>query len=736
MARKDLLIKSKRRLSPRALLLGILAGILCTGAAFCHSVLRGAEQAQTDSIRENADAYSSLMDERISVDLHGFMELNLDPALESSPLRDFFFNPVSVSQAGGFPAVRRSAAECVDLANNLDGLILYRTSDNTLLSTLNDYYHFAKINPAYPYLMSAIAQTDGSSPSFIHYQNGSVLYYYPIVYQDGEAGKDSHVSDCIIAILHKSEDFLGVDISPSSSYATFAVLREGQVLSVEGHNPLSDELVASVAGLARSTSGIYTYEDTGLNKYYFYIVDSGESELEYCYYEPALTGLALFRHAFAPWSRWLPLLLLLTAAVLCLILLIAALRARPSEDSGEEPAPPAPENIFGTLLNFSGIIIDCYCGGEPSTPELLDRIDRIVCDNFTFTKLAYQATPHRHGDYLEYYINYNVYNMRVLSDSLKMNLFNEVPECSVNIFYSGAVPTLQKAEDDLFYLRKHLHYSLVLGYWKRLSIQQIQRFEQNTEILDANVSSTVQGFLRTGAYDDFYAYMNHYKDITDVYSHSYNFTTWYSFSERYRFAEEAFTTVKLFFQENGFSHPIAHATCNSVLRAKPGFGNLCQYLISCVQDYQQENQHNLSDRSRQLMNAIYKFIDEDLAGANLSSIARKMQMTDSHLSRMFKKNTGFNFSEYLTERRLEEAARLLLQDNKLKVADISETLGYGNPTYFLSRFKAKYGVSPSAYRKAHIMERESSPEPPAEAAQASQPAQPSSEENEPEIPQA
>ncbi len=197
-----------------------------------------------------------------------------------------------------------------------------------------------------------------------------------------------------------------------------------------------------------------------------------------------------------------------------------------------------------------------------------------------------------------------------------------------------------------------------------------------------------------------------------MYAHSYNFMTWYSFSERYRFAEEAFTTVKLFFQENGFSHPIAHATCNSVLRAAPGFGNLCQYLISCVQDYQQENQHNLSDRSKQVMNAIYKFIDEDLAGANLSSIARKMQMTDSHLSRMFKKNTGFNFSEYLTERRLEEAARLLLQDTKLKVADISESLGYGNPTYFLSRFKAKYGVSPSAYRKAHLMERESSPEPP------------------------
>ena len=712
MTLKDLCGKAKKRISPRALLIAALTGILCIGAAFCRAVLARTEAAQTGSIMENAAAYSSLMDERISVDLHGFMDLNLSPDPKSSPLRDFFYNSVSVSQPGSLSAVRSSAAECVALADNVDDLILYRTSDNTLLSTLNDYYYFAKINPAYPYLMSAIAQTDGSSPSFVHYQNGSILYYYPVPYQENQAKSEGHVSDCVIAILHRSEDFFDVDLSRSSSLATFAVLRDGQVLSVEGHNPLSEELVASVANLAGSTSGIYTYADTGLNEYYFYVVPSEESELKYCYYEPAMTGLALFEHAFSPWRRRLPLLLLLMCFIVCLILLIASFRTRPANIPGEEPAPPAPESIFGTLPSFSGIIIDCYrSGGASATPETMALVDRIICENFTFNKLAYQASPQHHADYLEYYINYSNYNLRVFSDSLKMNLFNEVPECSVNIFYGNAVPTIQKMEEDLFYLRKHLHYSLVLGYGKRLSIQQIQTFEQNTEVLDANVTSTIQNFLRTGAYEDFYAYLNHYKDITAVYAHSYNFMTWYSFSERYRFAEEAFTTVKLFFQENGFSHPIAHATCNSVLRATPGFGNLCQYLISCVKDYQQENQHNLSDRSKQLMNAIYKFIDEDLAGANLSSIARKMQMTDSHLSRLFKKNTGFNFSEYLTERRLEEAARLLLQDNKLKVADISETLGYGNPTYFLSRFKAKYGVSPSAYRKAHIMERESSPEP-------------------------
>lgn len=709
---KNIFINHKLRLNRKIACAVSLLVFSCCLTLFCYFSLKAAKSAQKMNIVQNALAYSTLMDERISVDLYYFMDINLNPELESSILDDFFVGGISANTPGGFSKIQEVARECVEMAENLEGLILYRASDNTLLSTLSDYHYLAKINPAYPYLMSAIAQVNGDAPSFVHYSNGTVLYYYPISYANTTEDFSAHVHDCAIAILRRSEDFLGVTLSPSSSLATCAVLKEGQILSVEGYNPLSHKLVASIAGLAKSSSPlVYTYEDPNLSDYYFYLIPSQSSELDYCYYEPVLTGWPLIQAAFPLW-RVLVVILFFGILWVNLYFLIAGSSKRTEKKTPKAPVPPEPENSFGSLLNYSGIIIDYFNkSGNVMASETLDmhRMNRIICENFAFNKIAYQASPRHHGDYLEYHINYNSYNMRVLSDSLKMNLYNEMPEYPINIFYSNPVSTRQEMEDDLFYLRKHLHYSLVLGYKIRLSIDQIKTFEKNTEILDANVTGTIQGFLRTGAYEDFYAYMNHYKDITTVYAHSYNFMTWYSFSERYRFAEEAFTTVKLFFQENGFSHPIANATCNSVLRTRPGFNHLCEYLISCVQSYQQENQHTLSDRNQQIMSAIYKFINEDLAGASLSSIARKMQMTDSHLSRVFKKNTGFNFSEYLSERRLEEAAKLLLQDTKLKVADVSDQLGYGNPTYFLSRFKAKYGVSPSAYRKSHLTEKKAPP---------------------------
>ncbi len=360
-------------------------------------------------------------------------------------------------------------------------------------------------------------------------------------------------------------------------------------------------------------------------------------------------------------------------------------------------------DVFGSRPYFSGIIIDYYnTKGTSVSPDTLELFDRIICENLSVSKILFQQSSQRCSDCLQYYMNYNTYNLRVLSDSLKMNLYNAAPEYAINIFYSNAVSTRQEMENELLYLHQQLRYSLLLGYNLRLSIRQIRSFESSQEKMDVGVASTIQNHLRTRAYEDLYGYLRRYRDACTHFARPGS--TPYSFSEIYRFAEESFSAVKLFFQENDFTHPMVETSCITVLRANPGFGHFCDYLISSIQSYQQENQHVLSSRNEQIMNSIYMYIEQDLADANLNSIARKMQMTDSHLSRVFKKNTGTNFSEYLSDRKLEEAAKLLVQDNKIKVADIADMLGYGNPTYFLSRFKAKYGVSPTAYRKLHMTE--------------------------------
>ena len=678
----------------------LMAGMICAFLLLGYHMLRDTLDQQKNSLKENALAYTSVMDERISSDLHGFMALNLNKDNESALFTEFFYTSSHDRSTKFLGGLQVEAVELVGKTGKLDGLIMYRTTDSTLLSTLSEFSLLAKINPAYNYLMNTVAQVDIDEPTFVCSSDGSVLYYYPV--PDTE-NQDNQIRDCVIAILHQSDGFLNAQLPLASSLATFAVLKDGQVLSTEGYNALSQKLVATIAGIAEGHPDVYEYTDVNLPNYYFYITSSDVSELSYCYYEPALSGSVLIKEALA--SHPFIFLLMLLIAIFAFSLAITTIPLRKSEDRVVNIATgDTMEDItFGSLPYFSGIIIDYHHrSGETVNPETLKIFDQIIRENLTVNKILYQLSPQRNSDCLQYYINYSNYNMRVLSDSLKMNLFNAEPEYAINIFYSTPVSSYSEMETELLYLHQHLRYSLVLGYGVRLSIEQIQLMESSTQPVDLNVASTIQNHLRTRAYDDLYSYLENCKSYIRAIRPNEQY---YSFKETYRFMEEAFSAVKLFFQENNFAHPLVQTSCITVLRANPGYIRFCDYLINSIKDYQHENQHVLSSRNEQIMNSIYMYIEQDLAGANLNAIARKMQMTDSHLSRIFKKNTGSNFSEYLSDRKLEEAAKLLLQDNKLKVAEIADTLGYGNPTYFLSRFKAKYGVSPSAYRKAHIMEK-------------------------------
>ena len=71
---------------------------------------------------------------------------------------------------------------------------------------------------------------------------------------------------------------------------------------------------------------------------------------------------------------------------------------------------------------------------------------------------------------------------------------------------------------------------------------------------------------------------------------------------------------------------------------------------------------------------------------------------------MFKKETGLTPLQYLTDRRLENAASTL--STYLGKGNISETArlcGFGDPLYFSRLFKKKYGVSPRSYTPGENM---------------------------------
>ena len=84
---------------------------------------------------------------------------------------------------------------------------------------------------------------------------------------------------------------------------------------------------------------------------------------------------------------------------------------------------------------------------------------------------------------------------------------------------------------------------------------------------------------------------------------------------------------------------------------------------------------------------------------SLDSVAERVGVTASYLSRLFKKEMQINFQDFLTDVRIEKAVEMLY-DEALSVRALADAVGYNNYTYFCKIFKQKTGKTVGEYRKS------------------------------------
>lgn len=85
---------------------------------------------------------------------------------------------------------------------------------------------------------------------------------------------------------------------------------------------------------------------------------------------------------------------------------------------------------------------------------------------------------------------------------------------------------------------------------------------------------------------------------------------------------------------------------------------------------------------------------------SLQQIADAVKISKSYLCRTFKAETGVLLSDYIQQKRVEEAIYLMTHTD-MTIATISEYLHFSTQSYFISVFKKYYGVTPGLYRKLY-----------------------------------
>ncbi|MCV6983602.1 helix-turn-helix transcriptional regulator [Mycolicibacterium pulveris] len=82
---------------------------------------------------------------------------------------------------------------------------------------------------------------------------------------------------------------------------------------------------------------------------------------------------------------------------------------------------------------------------------------------------------------------------------------------------------------------------------------------------------------------------------------------------------------------------------------------------------------------------------------SLRDVAREVGMTPGHLTTIVRRRTGRTVQEWITERRMAESRRLLV-DTDLPIQEVARRVGIADPGYFARVFRREHGTSPRRWR--------------------------------------
>lgn len=104
--------------------------------------------------------------------------------------------------------------------------------------------------------------------------------------------------------------------------------------------------------------------------------------------------------------------------------------------------------------------------------------------------------------------------------------------------------------------------------------------------------------------------------------------------------------------------------------------------------------------SKQVISAIDYIANHLHSRVLLEEAAEQLKLSPAYLSRLFKKETGIPFSEYVNKMKTEEASALLLYTEHTDT-EISNLLAFSSQSYFIKIFRKHFGMTPKEYKKRY-----------------------------------
>lgn len=123
------------------------------------------------------------------------------------------------------------------------------------------------------------------------------------------------------------------------------------------------------------------------------------------------------------------------------------------------------------------------------------------------------------------------------------------------------------------------------------------------------------------------------------------------------------------------------------------------YILATECCMKREKFEATSSKSFQRFEHVLNYVHENYS-SNLktSEVAERFFFSKEYFCRLFKKNTGMTFNQYVTQCRVIHAEQLL-KDTNTRISEIAQEVGFSDEGSFIAQFKKYYSKTPGNYRK-------------------------------------
>jgi len=122
-------------------------------------------------------------------------------------------------------------------------------------------------------------------------------------------------------------------------------------------------------------------------------------------------------------------------------------------------------------------------------------------------------------------------------------------------------------------------------------------------------------------------------------------------------------------------------------------------VLGCVSYEKMDECEKTIKTAQELVNIAKNYIVENLdKDVSLLTVSDYLGVSPQYLSKLFKEETGENFVNFVTKKRMEKAKTIIDTNKDINIEEVCSLVGYNNTSYFIKKFKEIYNLTPNSYR--------------------------------------